>query len=90
MGGRDGILLYDEDTLTEKIGEDCDTVGLGDEHGYCCVTTRIVFRTLKHEKAEMVLAQTQTETNGGYRLLEFLRVFSSHTSGLQFYEGMLD
>jgi hypothetical protein len=55
MGGRDGILLYDEDTLTEKIGEDCDTVGLGDEHGYCCVTTRIVFRTLKHEKAEMVL-----------------------------------
>ena len=37
VGGGDGILLHDEDALAEEIGEDCDTVGLGDEHGllYC-------------------------------------------------------
>lgn len=45
VGGGDGILLHDEDALAEEIGEDCDTVGLGDEH-----YTRIVFRMLKHEK----------------------------------------
>ena len=32
VGGADGVLLDDEDSLAEKVGEDGDAVGLGDEH----------------------------------------------------------
>ena len=37
VGGAYGILLDDENTLAEQVGEDCDAVGLGDEHGRCCL-----------------------------------------------------
>ena len=33
VGGRDGVLLDDDDSLAEEVGEDCYAVGLGDEHG---------------------------------------------------------
>mmetsp|Transcript_39581 Transcript_39581/g.67410 ORF Transcript_39581/g.67410 Transcript_39581/m.67410 type:complete len:223 (+) Transcript_39581:54-722(+) len=33
VGGADGVLLDDEDSLAEEVGEDSDAVGLGDEHG---------------------------------------------------------
>ena len=32
VGGRDGVLLDDEDALLEEVGEGRDAVGLGDEH----------------------------------------------------------
>ena len=32
VGGADGVLLNDEDSLAEKVGEDGDAVSLGDEH----------------------------------------------------------
>jgi hypothetical protein len=55
---------------------------------------RIVFRTLKHEKAtvrsERSVVVLEEEVTAGYRLLEFLRVFSLHTSGLQFWNEMSD
>ena len=34
VGGGDGVLLDDANSLTEKVGEDSDAVGLGDEHGW--------------------------------------------------------
>lgn len=33
VGGADGVLLDDEDSLAEKVGEDSDAIGLRDEHG---------------------------------------------------------
>mmetsp|Transcript_22981 Transcript_22981/g.49726 ORF Transcript_22981/g.49726 Transcript_22981/m.49726 type:complete len:153 (+) Transcript_22981:227-685(+) len=34
VGGGDGVLLDDEDSLAEEVREDSDAVGLGDEHGW--------------------------------------------------------
>lgn len=33
VGGGDGVLLDNANSLTEEVGEDSDTVGLGNEHG---------------------------------------------------------
>ena len=37
VGGGDGVLLDDANSLTEEVGEDSDAVGLGDEHGWSCL-----------------------------------------------------
>lgn len=51
VGGAYGILLDDENTLAEQVGEDCDAVGLGDEHcSRCCLDALVVFIEAKHEK----------------------------------------
>lgn len=37
VGGGDGVLLDDANSLTEEVGEDSDAVGLGNEHGWSLV-----------------------------------------------------
>lgn len=37
VGGGDGVLLDDANSLTEEVREDSDAVGLGDEHGWSLV-----------------------------------------------------
>mmetsp|Transcript_25670 Transcript_25670/g.48916 ORF Transcript_25670/g.48916 Transcript_25670/m.48916 type:complete len:234 (-) Transcript_25670:536-1237(-) len=58
VGGADGVLLDDEDSLTEEVREDSDAVGFGDEHGVrvlekwlgeCPGCLDRIFK-LKHEK----------------------------------------
>ena len=70
VGGRDRILLDDEDTLTEEVGEDGDAVGFRDEHGDVgCrgvekrldMRALIVFFTRKHEKRKYYEAERRGE-----------------------------
>ncbi len=37
VGGGDGVLLDDANSLTEEVRVDSDAVGLGDEHGWICL-----------------------------------------------------
>mmetsp|Transcript_4822 Transcript_4822/g.10623 ORF Transcript_4822/g.10623 Transcript_4822/m.10623 type:complete len:211 (+) Transcript_4822:47-679(+) len=69
VGGADGVLLDDENSLTEEVREDSDAVGFGDEHGVGELEKRLgecpgcldrIFK-LKHEK----LKKYGMETAGG-------------------------
>ena len=41
VGGGDGVLLDNANSLTEEVGEDSDAVGLGNEHGWGLIGLRL-------------------------------------------------
>lgn len=73
VGGRDRILLDDEDTLAKEVGKDGDAVGFRDEHGDVgCrgvekrldMRALIVFFTRKHEKRNYYEAKLVARDRG--------------------------